>query len=133
MSDESKGRDFIENAHGFVRQRLVFARGQIVSSVEGIRLLLERLKLRLDLRQRRLQRCAARRIRSALRKNVFALKCQGLPPSLRCGTFFGGEAPFLFAHAGLSGAHGLLGSAGNLLFHRFTFPTARHMFILRVN
>ena len=60
------------------------------------------------------------------------MKVERLSLAFGCGALFGSLPPFFFTHWNLSGARGLaLGSVCHLLFHRFTFPTAGHIFILR--
>jgi len=94
--------------------------------------LFKRFNQLLNLSQSGCQCRAAIGIGCSLRKDVFALKVERLSLPLGCGAFFGGEAPFFFTHWNLSGTRRfLLGGVRHLLFHRFTFPTAGHIFILR--
>jgi NADPH:quinone reductase-like Zn-dependent oxidoreductase len=60
------------------------------------------------------------------------LKIQCLPAPLSCGTFLGGLPPFFLTHQSLSSTRRFaIGSFRYLFLNRFTFPTARHIFILR--
>ena len=97
-----------------------------------MQVLIECGELRLDFSQRGLQGGAACGIRGPLRENVFALKVQSLFLPFGCGSPLSGLPSFFLTHLCLSGARGLaFGGICHLLFHRFTFPTTRHIFILR--
>ena len=93
--------------------------------------LLQSRDLRFDLRQRRFERCPPPRIRCPLRQNVFALKIQCLFLPLCNSTPLNSKPSFFFPHRDLFWTRLLFGGVRYLLLHRFTFPTARHIFILR--
>jgi len=135
MGQETRRRrDLLENARGLGRQGSVPAGGERIGLGHSrkMRMLFERPDQSFDFRQCGCEGSATVGIRCPLRKNVFALKVEGLAAAFGCRAFFGGKAPFCFAHGGLSGAHRfLISGVCHLLFHRFTFPAARHMFILR--
>ena len=98
----------------------------------SVKALLQFPDLRLNLRQRGCQRRPSCRARRSLRKNILPLQIQCLFPALRRGAPFDGQPPFFLTHHGpFRAGRFFLGGVRYLLFHRFTFPAARHIFIVR--
>jgi hypothetical protein len=106
------------------------AEGDLRLFFDQTRALVKRLNLRLNLRQSSFKRRPPRRTRSPLRKNILPLQHKSLFLPLFDGANFIGGAPLIFTHEA-TGCLSFLRSICHLFLHRFTFPSASHIFILR--